>query len=110
MMIVLFFRGDLSFSLEDSLSCRIATSATGSDPFNTNSSAGGSSMEFINNKEMFQGAEHGADACNPSTRATEAGGAQVHSQPGLHSKFRARMGYIRRLCLKKEKTKKGEAA
>jgi hypothetical protein len=40
-MIVLFFRGDLSFSLEDSLSCRIATSATGSELFNTNNSARG---------------------------------------------------------------------
>lgn len=41
MMIVLLFRGDFSFSFEDSLSCRMATSATGSEPFNTSSSAGG---------------------------------------------------------------------
>lgn len=40
MMMVLFFRGGLSFSFEDSLSCRMATSATGSEPFSTNSSAG----------------------------------------------------------------------
>lgn len=39
MMMVLFFRGDFSFSFEDSLSCRMATSATGSDPFSTSSSA-----------------------------------------------------------------------
>lgn len=41
MMIVLFFRGDLSFSFEDSLSWRMATSATRSVPFSTSSSAGG---------------------------------------------------------------------
>lgn len=41
MTIVLFFRGDLSFSFEDSLSCRMATSATGSAPLSTSSSAGG---------------------------------------------------------------------
>ena len=41
MMIVLFFLGDLSFNFEDSLSCRMATSATGSAPFSTSSSAGG---------------------------------------------------------------------
>lgn len=40
MMMVLFFRGDFSFSFEDSLSCRMATSATGSTPFSTSSSAG----------------------------------------------------------------------
>lgn len=39
MMMVLFFRGDFSFSFEDSLSCRMATSATGSEPFSTSSSA-----------------------------------------------------------------------
>lgn len=38
-MMVLFFRGDFSFSFEDSLSCRMATSATGSELFSTNSSA-----------------------------------------------------------------------
>lgn len=41
MMMVLFFRGDLTFSFEDSLSWRMATSATGSEPFSTSSSAGG---------------------------------------------------------------------
>lgn len=41
MMMVLFFRGDLTLSFEDSLSWRMATSATGSEPFSTRSSAGG---------------------------------------------------------------------
>lgn len=41
MMMVLFFRGDLTLSFEDSLSWRMATSATGSEPFRTRSSAGG---------------------------------------------------------------------
>lgn len=45
MMMVLFFRGGLSFSFEDSLSCRMATSATGSEPFSTNSSAGGGGVD-----------------------------------------------------------------
>lgn len=37
-MIVLFFLGDFSFCFADSLSCRMATSATGSVPFNTSNS------------------------------------------------------------------------
>lgn len=41
MMMVLFLRGDLTFSFEDSLSWRMATSATGSEPLSTSSSAGG---------------------------------------------------------------------
>lgn len=41
MMMVLFFLGEFSFSFEDSRSCRMATSATGSEPFSTSSSAGG---------------------------------------------------------------------
>lgn len=35
---VLFFRGDFSFCFADSLSCRMAASATGSVPFSTSSS------------------------------------------------------------------------
>lgn len=53
MMIVLFFRGDLSFSFEDSLSWRMATSATGSDPFSTNSSAGEGRQRGVNKAQCF---------------------------------------------------------
>lgn len=39
MIMVLFFRGDFGFCFADSLSCRMAASATGSVPFSTSSSA-----------------------------------------------------------------------
>lgn len=45
MIMVLFFLGDFSFCFADSLNCRMAASATGSVPFNTNSSE---------TKELFQ--------------------------------------------------------
>lgn len=51
MMMVLFFLGDFSFSFEDSLSCRMATSATGSEPFSTKSSAGGGGVDTLANAE-----------------------------------------------------------
>lgn len=51
MMMVLFFLGDFSFSFEDSLSCRMAASATGSEPFSTNSSAGGGGVDTLASAE-----------------------------------------------------------
>lgn len=41
-----------------------------------------------------------ARAFNPSTQEVQAGGPfQIHSQPGLHSEFQVRQGYIVRPCL-----------
>jgi hypothetical protein len=35
-----------------------------------------------------------AYTCNPSTWEARAGGSKVQSQPGLHSKFKASLGYV----------------
>jgi hypothetical protein len=44
----------------------------------------------------------GMVACNPST---EACGSQIQSQPELHSKFEASLGYIAKPYLKTKKKK-----
>jgi hypothetical protein len=43
-----------------------------------------------------------AHPCNPGTEEAEAGGAQVLSQPGLHSKavYKKRIKYLRIYLLK----------
>jgi hypothetical protein len=46
--------------------------------------------------------------CNPSTQEAEARGLRLHGQPGLHSEFKANLGYIVIHCLKaKIKTQLG---
>jgi hypothetical protein len=40
--------------------------------------------------------------CNPSTQEDEAGESQIQGQAGLHSKFKANLGYVARLSQKRK--------
>jgi hypothetical protein len=44
--------------------------------------------------------------CNPSTREAEARGRGVENQPGLHSEFKASLGYIVGPCFQNKQTKR----
>jgi hypothetical protein len=48
-------------------------------------------------------------ACNPSIQQAEAGGSQVQGQPGVHSQFKASLGYTVR-SVSKTKTKTNQPA